>query len=206
MKTFYLKLLTIIALLLGIYLSTNRYYQYMRSKNFEILNERQSIIIQLPNAEYIEIISRNDQVTDYKETTEKPFNVITNIQKNSSLENSIMRTDLFYEYIENRENKRETIITPIDSKNIDVGITSTTAYKYKEGLKYVIQLDYTNKTEFRDTEEPGVIYFEDKGCKVEIYDPNLDYSTTGNRQTLQLKRDYSPSVEYNIKLTITCKE
>jgi len=206
MKTFYLKLLTIIAVLLGIFLSTNRYYQYMSSKNFEILNERQSIIIQLPNTEYIEIISRNDQVTDYKETTEKPFSVITNIQKNSSLENSIMRTDLFYEYIENKDNKREVIITPINSKNIDMDIRSTTAYQYKEGLKYVIQLDYTNKTEFRDTGEPGVVYFEDKGCKVEIYDPNLDYSATENKQSLLLKRDYNPSVEYNIKLTITCKE
>ncbi len=206
MKTFYLKLLTIIVVLAGIYLSINRYHQYAQYKNFEIINERQSMIIQLPNAEYIEIISRNDHVTDYKEITEKPFNVVTNIQKNSTLENSIMRTDSFYEYIENKENKREVIITPIDSKNIDINITSTTAYQFKEGLKYVIQLDYTNKTEFRETQELGGVYFEDKGCKVEIYDPNLDYDATENRQTLLLKREYSPSVEYNLKLTISCKD
>jgi hypothetical protein len=117
-----------------------------------------------------------------------------------------MRTDFFYEYIENKENKREIIITPIDSKNIDINITSTTAYQFREGLKYVIQLDYTNKTEFRETEELGGVYFEDKGCKVEIYDPNLDYDATENRQTLLLKREYSPNVEYNLKLTISCKD
>lgn len=206
MKTFYLKLLTIIAILVGVYLSINRYYQYTQYKNFEIINERQSIIIQLPNAEYIEIISRNDHITDYAKLTERPFNVLTNIQKNSSLENSIIRTDSFYEYVENEENKREIIITPVDSKNIDIDITSTTAYQYKEGLKYVIQLDYTNKIEFRETEDLGGVYFEDKGCKVEIYDPNLDYETTENRQTLLLKRDYTPNVEYNLKLAINCKE
>jgi len=206
MKTFYLKLLTIIAVLIGVYLSINTYHKYTQYKNFEIINERQSMIIQLPNAEYIEIISRNDHVTDNAELMEKPFNVFTNIQKNSSLENSIMRTNSFYEYVENKENKREITITPRDSKNMDINITSTTAYQYKEGLKYVIQLDYTNKIKFRDAEEPNTIYFEDKGCKVEIYDPNLDYSTTTNKQTLLLRRDYSPSVEYNLKLTINCEK
>lgn len=206
MKTFYLKLLTIIAVLAGVYLSINKYYLYTQYKNFEIINERQSIIIQLPNAEYIEIISRNDHITDYEKLTERPFNVLTNIQKNSSLENSIIRTDSFYEYVENEENKREITVTPIDSKNIDIDITSTTAYQYKEGLKYVIQLDYTNKTEFRDAEEPNTVYFEDKGCEIQIYAPNLDYDTTQNRQTLLLKRDYTPNVEYNLKLTINCNE
>ena len=206
MKTFYLKLLTIVAILIGVYLSINRYHQYTQYKNFEIINERQSMIIQLPNAEYIEIISRNDHVTDDAKLTEKPFNVLTNIQKNSSLENSIMRTDSFYEYVENEENKREITITPIDSKNMNINITSTTAYQYKEGLKYVIQLDYTNRTDFKYDEESAIVYFEDKGCKVEIYDPNLDYDTTPNKQTLLLRRDYTPNVEYDLKLTIDCKE
>jgi citrate lyase gamma subunit len=206
MKTFYLKLLTIIAVLAGVYLSINTYHKYTQYKNFEIINERQSMIIQLPNAEYIEIISRNDHVTDYKKITEKPFNILTNIQKNSSLENSIMQTNSFYEYVQNEENSREVTITPIDSKNMDINITSTTAYQYKEGLKYVIQLDYTNKTNFKYDKQLNVVYFEDKGCKVEIYDPNLDYGTTTNKQTLLLRKDYTPSVEYNLKLTINCEE
>jgi hypothetical protein len=206
MKTFYLKLLTIVVILSGIYLSINRYYQYVQYKNFEIINQRQSLIIQLPNTEYIEITSKNDHITDYEEISEKPFNVITNIQKNSTLEASIVRTDFFYEYAENEENRRETTITPIDNRNLDLKIDSTTAYQFKEGLKYAIQLDYSNKTKYRYSGEPGIIYFEDKGCKVEIYDPNLDYDVTGNNQTLILKRDYSPNVEYNLKLTINCKE
>ena len=206
MKTFYLKLLTIIIALFGIYLSINRYYQYMQYKNFEIINQRQSLIIQLPNTEYIEIISRNDHITDYEEVSEKPFNVITNIQKNSTLEASIVRTDFFYEYVENEENKREAIITPKDNKNLNLKINSTTAYQFKENLKYAIQLDYSNKTKYRYSAEPRIVYFEDKGCKVEIYDPNLDYDVTGNNQTLILKRDYSPNVEYNLKLTINCNE
>ncbi len=206
MKTFYLKLLTIVAILIGVYLSINRYHQYTQYKNFEIINERQSMIIQLPNAEYIEIISRNDHITDYERLTEKPFNVLTNIQKNSGLENSIMRTDSFYEYVQNEGNKREITITPVDNRNMNIDITSTTAYQYKEGLKYVIQLDYTNRTDFKYDKESNILYFEDKGCKVEVYDPNLDYDTTPNKQTLLLRRDYSPSVEYDLKLTIDCKE
>ena len=206
MKTFYLKLLTIVVVLLGIYLSINRYYQYVQYKNFEIINQRQSLIIQLPNTEYIEITSKNDHVTDYEKISESPFSVITNIQKNSTLESSIVRTDSFYEYVENEENKREAIITPLDNKNLDLTINSTTAYQFKENLKYAIQLDYSNKIKYRYSENPKIVYFEDKGCKVEIYDPLLDYEVTGNNQTLILKRDYSPSVEYNLKLTINCNK
>jgi len=205
MKTFYLKLLTFIAILAGIFLSINRYYQYTRYKNFEIINERQSVIIQLPNTEYIEIASKNDRVTDYKECSEKPFSVHTNIQKNSTLENSIVKTDLYYEYIENGEkNKREITITPLDTHNLEIYINTQTAYQYKEGLQYSIQFDYSNRTEY--LEKDNYIYFVDKGCRVEIYDNNLDYNITENRQTLILSREYSPSVEYNIKLTITCGE
>ena len=206
MKTFYLKLLTIVVVLFGVYLSINRYYQYVQYKNFEIINQRQSLIIQLPNTEYIEITSKNDHITDYEKISEKPFSVITNIQKNSTLESSIVRTDSFYEYVENEENKREAIITPVDNKNLDLKITSTTAYQFKENLKYAIQLDYSNKTKYRYSENHDIVYFEDKGCKVEIFDPFLDYRVTDNNQTLILKRDYSPSVEYNLKLTINCND
>jgi hypothetical protein len=206
MKTFYLKLLTIVVVLSGIYLSINRYYQYVQYKNFEIINQRQSLIIQLPNTEYIEITSKNDHVTDYEQIFQKPFNIITNIQKNSTLEASIVKTDFFYESVENEENKREAVITPIDNKDLDLKITSTTAYQFKEGLKYALQLDYSNKTRYRYSKESGFVYFEDKGCKVEIYDSKLDYDITANNQTLILKRDYSPSVEYNLKLTISCKD
>jgi hypothetical protein len=205
MKTFYLKLLTIIAVLAGIYISLNYYYTYTQYKNFQIINERQAVIIQLPNSEYIEIASRNDYVADSKEFFEKPFNVNTKIQKNSNLENSIVRTDTYIEYIENGEqNKRAITITPLDNKTLDINLSTKTAYMYIENLKYNIQIDYSNRTEYR--KENASIFFEDKGCRIEIYDESLDYDITDNKQSLVLSRAYDIDVEFNIKLAITCKE
>lgn len=205
MKTFYLKLLTIIAVLIGIYLSVNYYYTYTQYKNFQIINERQAVIIQLPNSEYIEIASKNDHVTDYDELFEKPFSVNTKIQKNSNLENSIVRTDSYTEYVENEEdNSREITITPIDNRTLDINIDIKTAYMYVEGLKYNIQLDYSNRTNFE--EEDGYVYFEDKGCRVEIHDELLDYDIFENNQTIILNREYDPEIQYNLELIINCKE
>lgn len=205
MKTFYLKLLTIIVVLIGIYLSITYYLGYTQSKNFQIINERQSVIIQLPNTEYIEIASRNDHITNNKDFLENPFSVNSKIQKNSNLENSIVRTNTYLEYIENGENsRRQILLRPVNSKEIDIEIVAETAYLYEKNLKYNIQLDYSNKTEYKL--EDGYIYFEDKGCRVEIYDELLDYKITDNKQTVILSREYDLQVKYEIKMIINCKE
>jgi hypothetical protein len=205
MKTFYLKILTIIAILIGIYLSITYYIGYTRKKNFQIINERQSMIIQLPNAEYIEIASKNDHVTDYDTVLERPFSIINKIQKNSNVENSIVRTNMYNEYVEYQEDfKRIVNITPVSSRELEVEIEAYTAYLYKENLKYNIQLDYSNKTVFR--EEDGYVFFVDKGCRVEIHDPLLDYTITDNKQTIVLSRVYDLEVNYNFSIVISCKE
>jgi type II secretory pathway component PulC len=205
MKTFYLKLLTIIIVLIGIYLSVTYYLGYTQSKNFQIINERQSVIIQLPNTEYIEIASRNDHINNNADFSENPFSVNSKIQKNSNLENSIVRTNTYLEYIENGENSsRQILLRPINSKEIDIEIIAETAYLYEKNLKYNIQLDYSNKTEYKL--EDGYIYFEDKGCRVEIYDELLDYEITDNKQTVVLSREYDLQIKYEIKMIINCKE
>lgn len=205
MKTFYLKVLVLLATLGGIYLSLSGYYVYTQYKNFQIINERQSVIIQLPNSEYIEIASRNDHITNHDDFLEKPFNVNSKIQKNSNLENSIVRTDIYTEYIENgNKNSREVRITPTDNKTLEIYISTKTAYIYDPSLKYNIQLDYSNRTEYK--EEEGFIYFEDKGCRVEIHDKTVGYEITKNNQTVILSKDYDLELEYNIKMVINCKK
>lgn len=205
MKTFYIKLLIIIAIFVGLYLSLNYYYTYTQYKNFQVINERQAMIIQLPNTEYIEIASRNDHVTNYEDIFEKPFNINTKIQKNSNLENSIVKTDVYIEYVENTEkNRREIVVTPIDNKSLSIEVDIQTAYMYEGGLRYNIQLDYSNKAEYR--REGDYIYFEDKGCKVEIHDDLLDYDITKNKQTIILSRAYDLEVEYDLQMVINCKK
>ena len=205
MKTFYLKLLTIIIALIGIYLSINYYYTYTQNKNFQIINERQSVIIQLPNSEYIELASRNDHITNDTDFTDNPFSINTKIQKNSSLENSIVRTNSYIEYVENGESSNRLIsLKPVNTQEITMEIIAETAYLYKENLKYNIQLDYSNKTEYK--EKDGYIYFEDKGCKVEIRDENLDYESSENNQSLILSRKYDLQVKFELNILVNCKE
>jgi hypothetical protein len=163
------------------------------------------MIIQLPNTQYIEIASRNDHIIDDIDFNENPFSINTKIQKNSNLENSIAGTNSYVEYIENGENSsRLANIKPVNSNEIDIEIIAETAYLYKEDLKYNIQLDYSNKTEYR--EEEGYIYFEDNGCRVEIYDDQLDYKVSPNDQSLILSKKYDLQVKYEIKMIINCKE
>jgi hypothetical protein len=136
---------------------------------------------------------------------ENPFSINTKIQKNSSLENSIAGTNSYLEYIENGENNSRLInIKPVNSNEIDIEIVAETTYLYKENLKYNIQLDYSNKTEYR--KEGEYIYFEDNGCRVEIHDYQLDYQISGNKQSLILSRNYDLQVKYEIKMIINCKE
>lgn len=205
MKTFYLKLSVLLATLVGIYISLNYYLTYTQYKNFQIINERQSVIIQLPNSEYIEMVSRNDHITNEDDFLEKPFNVNSKIQKNSNLENSIVKTNIYTEYIENGEgNRREVNVRPIDNKSLDIDINTQTAYAYVPELKYKIQLDYSNRTEYK--KEKGYVYFEDKGCRVEIHEERVDYEITKNNQTAVLSKNYELELEYKIKMIIDCKK
>ena len=186
-------------------MSINYYYVYTQNKNFQIINERQSLIIQLPNTEYIEIASKNDHITNDDDFLENPFSINTKIQKNSNLENSIVRTNSYVEYIENGENTNRLIsLKPINTKEMNIEIIAETAYLYKENLKYNIQLDYSNKTEYK--EKDGYIYFEDKGCRVEIHDENLDYKVSKNDQSLILSRKYDLQVKFELNILVNCKE
>lgn len=205
MKTFYLKLLTIIVVLVGIYLSLTYYLGYTQTKNFKITNEKQSILVEIPNGEYIEIASRNDHITDDIDFNENPFSINTKIQKNSNLENSIAGANSYIEYVENGESSNRLInIKPVDSNEIDIEVISETTYLYKENLKYNIQLDYSNKTEYK--EEKGHMYFEDKGCRVEVYEKEADYDISSNKQSLILSKPYDLQIKYLIKMIISCKE
>ena len=147
MKNFYLKIIIFLLIILATYLSVERYYSYTQNKNFTIINQRHSVIIQLPNTEYIEIVGRNDHITS-DTVNEKPFSTNTKLIKNSNLENSIARTNTHTEYIENDENIRSLSLTPLSNEHIKVEIDTDTKYTYQENLYYNIQLDYTNKVDF----------------------------------------------------------
>lgn len=203
MKNFYLKILTYLILITATIITINTYRQYTQTKNFKIINERQSVIIQLPNSEYIEIASRNDHIDEGKNFFVQPFSTNTKIQKNSNLENSIQRTNIYTEYIENVTNKRLLKITPRNSENLDLQIYAETAYQYLDGLKYSIQIDYSNKTNFVVKE--GEVIYSEKGCTVTISAKGLQIKQTENKQSIILSQKYDLNVEFDINLGIKCK-
>lgn len=202
MKNFYLKILTYIVLITATIITINTYRQYTQTKNFKIINERQSVIIQLPNSEYIEIASRNDHIDEGKNFFVKPFNTNNKIQKNSNLENSIQRTNINTEYIENGKNKRLLKVTPKDPKSINVEIYADTTYQYTDGLKYSIQIDYSNKTNFNIKD--GEINYSEKGCYVTIHTKDLQIKQTDNSQSIVLSQKYNLNVKFDINLDIKC--
>lgn len=205
MKTFYLKILVVIILLYSFILSVNNLNTYFKTTNFEIINERQSVIIQLPNTGYIEIISKNDHITDGKEFFEQPFSTVTKVLKNSNLENSIARTNIHTEYIENGDsNDRLLRLKPVDSKNIAVEVYVNTQFKYIQDLGYSIQLDYSNRTNFEIDGKNAV--FTDKGCTVRVEGEDMKYTITENKQTLILSKKYEPEVIFKFDLNIKCNK
>lgn len=205
MKNFYLRIITIIFVIIGGYLTLNYYYKYTQNRNFQIINERQSVLIQLPNTEYIEISSKNDHVKKGSEVVEHPFSVNTKIQKNSGMENSIVSTNAYIEYIENGEsNTRLLNLEPKNDSEIEVDINARTAYLYEENLIYNIQIDYSNKTEFK--EKDGYVYFEDKGCRVVIQNGDTSHKASENGQSLILSTTYDLEVDFNFNFLINCEE
>ncbi len=204
MKTFYLKILIGILILFTIYLSVVNFNKYNQSKNFKVINERQSIILQLPNSQYLEIIAKNDHLENENGLLENPFSSNTKVQKNSHLENSIVRTNIDTEYIENREvSTRLVRIVPKDSENMRVEIYANTQYTYEESLRYYIQLDYSNRVEFKTEQEK--IYFTDSGCTVSVVGEDTKYSISENSQSLILSKQYEPEVIFKFNLNIKCK-
>lgn len=204
MKNFYLKIVIFIAILLAIYISIYNYNSYTQTTNFQILNERQSIIVQLSDGEYIEIIAKNDSVTDGKTIFNRPYPTNTKVQKSSNLENSIAQTNMYLEYIENGNDfNREVKVTPKGSTNLNIWISTNTAYQYVEELVYNIQMDYTNKVE-HTLQENGVT-FKDKGCTIQVQGKEIQYSITENKQTIVLSKKYEPKLIFNVDLNINCK-
>jgi len=201
MKNFYLKIIVFLLIIIATYLSVESYYTYTQNKNFTIINQRQSMIIQLPNTEYLEMISRNDNVVNAN-ISEKPFSTNTKLFKNSNLENSIAKTNTNTEYIENGEFTRLNSLTPLNSEYIKVQIDTNTQYTYEENLLYNIQIDYTNKVDF-DVNESRV-EFKDKGCTITLTGENLKYSITENKQSIIISKKYEPKLSFKFNLNIDC--
>ena len=203
MKNFYLKIIVFLLIIIATYLSVENYYTYTQNKNFQIINQRHSVIIQLPNTEYIELVGRNDYITS-DITNEKPFSTNTKLIKNSNLENSIAKTNTHTEYIENGDNIRSLSLTPLSNEYIKVQIDTNTKYTYEQDLYYNIQLDYTNKVEFKI--EGNRVEYRDKGCNVIIVGQGLQYKVSDNSQSVILSRKYEPKMSFIFNLNIECNK
>lgn len=203
MKNFYLRILVFLILLFGIFYSVSKYMAFIETKNFQIINERQSIIIQLPNSKYIEITSRNDSIANTK-VNERPFLTNTDIKKNSNLESTIANANTSIEYIENEQMNRNIQLTPLNNTVIQVEMTANTNYRYEENLRYRMHIDYSEKTNFHFDEEK--VFWEDNGCYVEILtnsdDTNLD--DFGNDQSIVLSQSYSLQNIFRFNIGIMC--
>lgn len=203
MKNFYLKIIVFLLIIIGTYLSIDRYYTYTQNKNFTIINQRSSVIIQLPNTEYLEIISRNDSVSS-STYSDKPFSTNTKLFKNSNLENSIARTNVHTEEVENGDKRRFLSLTPLSNEYLRVQVDLDTQYSYEKDLYYSIQIDYTNKTIFEITEHKASFF--DKGCKVDIVGENTELSITENSQSVIIRKKYEPKMTFKVNLNIECNK
>lgn len=202
MKNFYLKIIVFLLIVISVIFAIQSYYTYTQNRNFSIINERQSVIVQLPNTEYMEITSRNDHVSAL-DLFDQPFSTGTKIVKNSNLENSIAQTNTHTEYVENRDMNRLLSLTTVSNEYIKIQIDTNTAYTYQEDLTYSIQIDYTNKTEFKT--KGNTVSFVDKGCTIDIVGEDIKYSFSENSQSVVLSRKYEPKMSIKFNLNIQCK-
>ena len=203
MKNFYIKLLTIIVLVVSVIISVKSYYSYTQDKNFQIINKKQSLIIQLSNGEYLEIASKNDHISDGKDIEAKPFESLTSIQKISSFQNSISTINAYSENVQSNENSRIVKVNPIDQARILVEISANTKYTYTENLKYNIQVDYSNKITFNDNNKD--VFFEDEGCKVTIPNTTIDHKISDNSQSVIFSQKYQLQETFRFYIDIYCK-
>lgn len=203
LKLFYLKILTVIITTIAVILSINNYNQFVQTKNFTIINEGQSIIIQLQSGQYIEIISKNDIVTTDNAEYPKPFTTYTKILKNSNLENSIANTNTATEYIESGDGVNRLItLTPANNKKIDIELITNTLFIYKDNAKYNIQLDYTKQANYKI--DKNTVQFTDSGCEITIKGDNIEYSITPNNQSIILSKDYELETTFDFNINIEC--
>jgi len=204
-KTFYLKYLTILAIPIALFFSINRLDAYTQKQNFTVINEHQSVIIQLPNTEYLELTSRNDIVTNYVDFSDKPFSTPTKIQKLSGLINTLALVDSHTEYVESGPlNKRTLKLKQASETHIEIELSATTVYRYVDGLVYNTQIDYTNKTAF--TIDGSTVSFSDKGCSVYIEGEGITYSIFENDQSIILSKPYEPNISFILDMNISCKK
>lgn len=205
MKNFYLRILVFLILLFGIFYSVSRHKTFTETKNFQIINERQSIIIQLPNTKYIEITSRNDSVANTK-VNERPFLTNTDVKKNSNLESTIANSNTNIEYVENDQMNRNIQLTPLNNSIIQVEMTANTNYRYQDNLRYNMQIDYSEKTDFHFDQQK--VFWEDNGCYIEILvnseDTKLD--NFGNDQSIVLIQKYSLQNIFRFNIGIKCNK
>ena len=144
MKNFYLRILVFLILIFGVVFSISRYKTFTEEKNFQIINERQSVIIQLPSGRYIEMASRNDSVFN-EQIYERPFLTNTDVKKNSNLESTLASSNTSIEHVENEQMNRNIQLTQLNREVIQVELTANTAYRYSENLVYKIQIDYSER-------------------------------------------------------------
>lgn len=196
------KILLVITILITVGLSIFNYYKYIQTKNYNILNDRQSMIIELPNGQYLEIIARNDTVFE-GENVQKPFSMYTKVQKNTLLESAINVYDVYKEDIFNEGNSRSTVLTPLNNSAIRVRVESKTDYMFSLNLKYGIQLDYSGPTVF--TDEVKNIQFKDQGCTILINKVGgYEYVTTGEGRSLRIEQKYEPETKFEFDININC--
>lgn len=203
MKNFYLRILVFLILIFGIFISISKYKTFTEEKNFQIINERQSIIIQLPNGKYIEMTSRNDSVSNAR-VNERPFLTNTDVKKNSNLESTLASSNTSIEHIENGQMNRNIQLTPLNSEVIQVEVTTNTAYRYADNLAYKMQIDYSEKTDLHF--EKNKAFFEDDGCYTEIIvaDEDTKLRNFGNDQSIVLVQPYALQNIFRFNIGIKC--
>lgn len=201
-KTFYLRYLALLAIPIALFFAFNRLNAFNQKQNFTIINERQSIIIQLPNTEYLEMTSKNDVITNYVDETIRPFSSITTIRKSIGLENSLSILDLNGEFVENGPNSRQLQTKQMSSNELALNLTATTPYRYTDGLVYNTQIDYTDKTSF--SADGSTVRFTDKGCTVTIEGEGISYKIFDNQQSIILSKPYEPTVTFSLIISIRC--
>lgn len=203
MKNFYLRILVFLILILGIIFSISKYKTFTETKNFQIINERQSVIIQLPNTKYIEITSRNDSVAN-SQISERPFLTNTDVKKNSNLESTLVSSNTSIEHVENNQMNRNIQLTPINKEVIQVEMTTNTSYRYVDNLAYKMQIDYSEKTDFHF--DKNKVFFENNGCYVEVTVNSDDTKIRdfGNEQSIVLVQKYSLQNIFRFNIGIKC--
>lgn len=198
------KIILMITILITLGLTILQFQKYTQTKNFNVINDRQSMIIEIPNGQYIEIIARNDSVYE-GETFYKPFSTYSKLQKNSLLESTLNVNNSYIEEVNNETHYRKIDIKPVNTQLLNIEIETTTSYKYTPELNYSIQLDYSGTTNYTDNENN--ITFQDNGCTIQIEKTGgYQYIDYGNGKTLQISQKYQSQLNFSFNIYIDCNK